>query len=130
MDASNRDQCEVTRLRTNTPLQALVLMNDPQYLEAARVLAQRMANTTGTPREKIRVSFRKILCRQPNEKELNRMEAYYQNEYNKFKGRPERSAALLSAGEYKQITTADPAETAALMQLNHMLINLDETTIK
>jgi len=130
MDASNRDQCEVTRLRTNTPLQALVLMNDPQYLEAARVLAQRTAASTGSIRDKINRSFRKLVCRLPSDNELNRLEAYYQREYKKYKGNKERTSALLSAGEYPQVTAPDPAEAAALMQINQMLINLDETTIK
>ncbi|MFM7222836.1 MAG: PSD1 and planctomycete cytochrome C domain-containing protein [Bacteroidota bacterium] len=130
MDASNRDQCEVTRLRTNTPLQALVLMNDPQYLEAARVLAQRTAASTGSIRDKINRSFRKLVCRLPSDNELNRLEAYYQREYKKYKGNKERTSALLSAGEYPQVPAPDPAEAAALMQINQMLINLDETTIK
>ncbi|MBM3443963.1 MAG: DUF1553 domain-containing protein [Bacteroidetes bacterium] len=130
MDASNRDQCEVTRLRTNTPLQALVLMNDPQYLEAARVLAQRTAASTGSIRDKINRSFRKLVCRLPSDNELNRLEAYYQREYKKYKGNKERTSALLSAGEYPQVSAPDPAEAAALMQINQMLINLDETTIK
>lgn len=130
MDASNRDQCEVTRLRTNTPLQALVLMNDPQYLEAARVLAQRTAASTGSIRDKINRSFRKLVCRLPSDNELNRLEAYYQREYKKYKGNKERTSALLSVGEYPQVPAPDPAEAAALMQINQMLINLDETTIK
>ena len=130
MDASNRDQCEVTRLRTNTPLQALVLMNDPQYLEAARVLAQRTAASTGSIRDKINRSFRKLVCRLPSDNELNRLETYYQREYKKYKGNKERTSALLSAGEYPQIPAPDPAEAAALMQVNQMLINLDETTVK
>jgi len=130
MDASNRDQCEVTRLRTNTPLQALVLMNDPQYLEAARVLAQRTAASTGSIRDKINRSFRKLVCRLLSDNELNRLEAYYQREYKKYKGNKERTSALLSAGEYPQVSAPDPAEAAALMQINQMLINLDETTIK
>ena len=58
-DASNRDQCEVKRLQTNTPLQALIMMNDPAVLEAARVFSQRLANESSTPTEKIIKAFQK-----------------------------------------------------------------------
>ena len=63
MDASTRDQCEINRMRTNTPLQALVLMNDPQILEAARVLAQRTSNLNLNAEQKLERLFRLVLCR-------------------------------------------------------------------
>jgi hypothetical protein len=130
MDASNRDQCEVNRLRTNTPLQALVLMNDPQMLEAARVLAQNTANEKISSAEKLEKSFRRILCRMPSEKEKKMLLAYFEKEKNRFEKNKEKATAFLKAGEYPQIKTKDLAETAALMQVNQMLFNLDETTVK
>lgn len=130
MDASNRDQCEVTRTRTNTPLQALVLMNDPMVLEASRVLAQRTANLSLSVPQKIEQSFRVILCRKPRENESKMLMAYFQNEKLRFSKDNKKAQAFLQAGEYQQIKTKDLAETAALMQLNQMLFNLDETTVK
>ena len=130
MDASNRDQCEVNRLRTNTPLQALVLMNDPQMLEAARVLAQHTANEKISSSEKLEKTFRRILCRLPNEKEKKMLMAYFNNEKIRFKKNEDKAIAFLNTGEYPQIKTNDIAETAALMQVNQMLFNLDETTVK
>lgn len=130
MDASNRDQCEVTRLRTNTPLQALVLMNDPQVLEAARVLAQNTANEKISEDQKLAKLFRLILCRTPSEKELKMLRAYFDKEKVRFKGNIQNANAFLQAGEYPQIKTKEIGETAALMQVNQMLFNLDETTIK
>jgi len=130
MDASTRDQCEVTRLRTNTPLQALVLMNDPQILEAARVLAERTSKLNTSEEEKLKTLFRKIVCRTPSEKEFNMLLDYYKKEKNKFGGNSESAMKYLQAGEYIKAKNNNPTETAALMQVNHMLFNLDETTIK
>lgn len=130
MDASNRDQCEVNRLRTNTPLQALVLMNDPQLLEAARVLAQNTSNENITSEQKLEKTFQRILCRQPSEKEKKMLMAYFEKEKIRFQKDKQKATAFLKAGEYPQIKTKDIAETAALMQVNQMLFNLDETTVK
>jgi hypothetical protein len=130
MDASNRDQCEVNRLRTNTPLQALVLMNDPQMLEAARVLAQNTANENLSSTEKLEKTFRRILCRMPSEKEKKMLMAYFEKEKIRFEKNKVKATAFLKAGEYPQIKTKNLAETAALMQINQMLFNLDETTVK
>jgi hypothetical protein len=130
MDASTRDQCEVTRSRTNTPLQALVLMNDPQLLEAARVLAQRSMNLNLTEAVLLERVFRLIVCRQPTDKEKSMLEKYYQQQKSRFEADKQKAAAFLKAGEYEQIKTKDIAGTAALMQVNQMLFNLDETTVK
>ncbi|NBT14796.1 MAG: DUF1553 domain-containing protein [Chitinophagia bacterium] len=130
MDASTRDQCEVTRSRTNTPLQALVLMNDPQLLEAARVLAQRTMNMNLGENEMLQKSFQRILCRKPSDKEMKMLSAYFAAEKTKFKNNRERALQFLKAGEFQQIETKDPAATAALMQVHQMLFNLDETTVK
>ena len=130
MDASTRDQCEVTRSRTNTPLQALVLMNDPQLLEAARVLAQRTMNMNLGETEMLQKSFQRILCRKPSDKEMKMLSAYFASEKLKFKNNRDRALQFLKAGEFQQIETKDPAATAALMQVHQMLFNLDETTVK
>ncbi len=74
-DASNRDQCEVKRLKTNTPLQALVMMNDPAVLEASRVFAQNLCTQQSTADDKITKVFRTIICRKPTIKELEILRA-------------------------------------------------------
>lgn len=130
MDASNRDQCEVNRLRTNTPLQALVLMNDPQILEAARVLAQTTSNQNISSDQKLENVFRRILCRMPSDKERKMLNAYFEKEKIRFQNDKKKATAFLQAGEYPQIKMKDVAEAAALMQVNQMLFNLDETTVK
>ena len=130
MDASTRDQCEVTRTRTNTPLQALVLMNDPHTLEGARVLAQKTANLNLSEEQKIERSFRTVVCRKPKANEIKMLLEYYQQEKNKFNLNKKKASSYLAAGEFQQIETRDIAETAALMQVNQMLFNIDESTIK
>jgi hypothetical protein len=130
MDASTRDQCEVTRSRTNTPLQALVLMNDPQVLEAARVLAQNTANLNLTNEQKLKRVFQLILCRNPSNKEMEMLQNYFVQEKNKFNQNKIKASSFIKTGEYAQIKTKDLGETAALMQVNQLLFNLDETTVK
>ena len=130
MDASTRDQCEVTRSRTNTPLQDLVLMNDPQLLEAGRVLAQRTSNLNLSEDQKLDRLFRLVLCRKASETEMKMLKGYYLREKNKFIQHKDRAEAFLKAGEFEQIKTKNIAETAALMQVNQMIFNLDETTVK
>jgi hypothetical protein len=125
-DANNRDQCEVRRMRTNTPLQALIMMNDPVVLEASRVLAQQLMLESSSIKERITRAFRLILCRKAGEKELNILEAYFRDERNYFAAEPEKAVERLKVGEYKQLTTSDLAGTAAFMQVVATLYNMDE----
>ena len=83
-DASNRDQCEVRRLKTNTPLQALAMLNDPTVLEASRVMAQRLAAENSQSKEKIETAFRLIVCRHPSEKEMGILNGYYTDQLTAF----------------------------------------------
>ena len=132
-DASNRDQCEVRRLRTSTPLQSLVMLNDPQVLEAARVLAGKIPGgrlKVEGGRDQIEMAFRLIACRRPTSKELSLLEDYYEELVVDFKKQPEKARRLLLQGEYKQLPTQDPAATAALMQVIHTIYNMDESQNK
>ncbi len=129
-DASNRDQCEVRRLRTNTPLQALVMLNDPTVLEAARVLAQRLEAETSSDNDKIVKAFRLILCRKPTAAEMTTLAQYYREEIADFKHNPLNARKTLAIGEYPQATNVDPITTAALMRVIDTLYNLEETITK
>ena len=79
-DASNRDQCEVRRLRTNTPLQALLMMNDPAVLEASRVLAANLLLEESKTKDKIIKAFRLIVCRKPSDKEITVLNNSFEDE--------------------------------------------------
>jgi uncharacterized protein YerC len=80
--------------------------------------------------QKLEKLFRLILCRMPSEKEIKMLRDYFDKEKIRFNSNKQKAMAFLQAGEYPQIKTKDIAETAALMQVNQMLFNLDETTIK
>jgi hypothetical protein len=125
-DASNRDQCEVKRMRTNTPLQALVMMNDPTVLEASRVLAEKLMMEISSPDEKIEKAFRLVLCRKGGSNELTVLRKYFEDEHQSFQLHPENAAALIKQGEFKQQENGDPVSLAALMQVVHTLYNTDE----
>lgn len=129
-DASNRDQCEVRRLSTNTPLQALVMLNDPTVLEASRVLAERLAAEALPVQEKIDKAFRLILARKARTDESALLESYYEDALQQFMQQPEAAAAFIQVGEYPESESRDPVLVAALMQIVHTLYNMDEAITK
>jgi Protein of unknown function (DUF1553) len=128
-DASNRDQCEVTRMRTNTPLQALVVMNDPIILEASRVFAERLTEKNKDASENIRTAFQAIVCRTPRDKEMEILTRYYKEEFAEFTQSPDKAKKLIQVGEYPMKST-DSVTVAALMQVIHTLYNMEESITK
>jgi hypothetical protein len=129
-DASNRDQCEVNRLKTNTPLQALIMMNDPTVLEASRVLAAKIEQQPLQIKEKVIKTFRLIVCRKPTEKEIEVLSAYYSDQLGVFKNEKKRAESLLSIGEYPLPQNLNKSSVAAWMQVISALYNLEETITK
>lgn len=129
-DASNRDQCEVKRAVTSTPLQALVMLNDPMVLEASRVFAQQLVLQQRDSLDRIRQAFRQVLCRQPSKKELALLEAYYAEQLQLFRQGKLKWDELLSIGDNPRQPAADARETAALMQVIATIYNLEEAITK
>lgn len=129
-DASNRDQCEVKRARTNTPIQALVLLNDPQVLEAARVLAEKISKENLSDKEKILKAFRLIICRKPKDKEEEMLLSYFNDVKKEMQQTPAKAENFLKAGEYKHETITDKPSAAALMQVIHTIYNMEEAITK
>lgn len=127
-DASNRDQCEVKRLRTNTPLQSLMMMNDPTVLEAARVLAEKLEKENSDVRGKIIKAFRLIVCRKPTDNELVVLERSFDTELQKLSRK--NAESLLEVGEYPRSANTDPIRVAALMLVIDTIYNLEETITK
>ncbi len=129
-DASNRDQCEVQRGRTNTPLQALVMMNDPHVLESARILSSALSQEKNSLEDKIRISFRKIICRNPSKKEMDLLTHYFQEEENSFKKSPKKIDKLMQIGEYKRGKASNTSSTAALMLTIQLIYNMEEAIMR
>ncbi|WP_375582399.1 PSD1 and planctomycete cytochrome C domain-containing protein [Cyclobacterium xiamenense] len=127
-DASNRDQCETERSTTNTPLQALVMMNDPTVLEAARVLATQLLREAHSDRDRIRKAFRLILCRQPKAKELRLLEDYFGRKLAEMS--ETKAEALVAIGESPRPQPAEMVHVAALMQVISTLYNTEEAITK
>lgn len=132
MDAGDRSYCLVQRPTTNTPLQALVLLNDPTYLEAARVLAQNIVKKepAKSPESWIHIAFRSLTGRRPIDKEIDLLEELYQKEINRFRQAPEKAKELLSIGNYPADENLDPKEIAAFTVVNNTIINHDESYMR
>lgn len=127
-DASNRDICEVKRQRTNTPLQALVMMNDPTVLEASRVLAAKLFQENTDVKASITKAFRLIVCRKPQEEEINILLKYYTQQASSIDLLSAKK--MLSVGEYPQAENLDKKKLAALMRVISTIYNLEETIAK
>lgn len=129
-DAAERHFCTTKRQKTSTPLQALVVMNDPQFVEASRVLAQEMLKKGGTLDDQIVYGFTALTSRAPNAKEINILKDLYQEEYSDFVKNPKKVKEILSAGEYPVDRTLNPAQLAAGTIVASTVMNFDEFLIK
>jgi Protein of unknown function (DUF1553)/Protein of unknown function (DUF1549)/Planctomycete cytochrome C len=130
-DAPNREVCTDRRPRTNTPLQALELLNDPIYVECARVLGQR-AMKEGGPDVSSRLKFAFKLCtaRLPSEQELAVLQRIYDKQRAKYQKDKTAAAKLVSVGESKRPADLDVSELAAWTAVGNVLLNLDEVITK
>ncbi|AMV18782.1 PSD1 and planctomycete cytochrome C domain-containing protein [Planctomyces sp. SH-PL14] len=130
-DAPSRETCTARRARTNTPLQALVLMNDEQYVEAARRLAARMLLEGGSQTvDRLTYGFRLATCRQPTPKELEVLTKQLQLHLEKFQQDQPAALKLLTVGASPRNEALAPVEHAAYTMVANILLNLDETVTK
>jgi hypothetical protein len=120
----------VRRERSNTPLQALVTLNDPVYMEAAQALARRMIAAGGTVAERAQLGFKLCLSRPPSEEELNHLTAFYQKAYDRFKTDPEKAKTVATKPLGPLPEGSDVTELAALTMVGNVLLNLDEMLMK
>lgn len=128
-DAPSRSNCTVMRQETTTPLQALVLLNDPIFNEAARVLGNQI-NEAGDVIEGIALVFERLTGRMPDPEELDILQRLRTNELEKFSVHPSKMKGWLSTGDYKIEGNARPAEIAANTVVASTIINADATVIK
>ena len=130
-DASNRDQCEAKRASTNTPLQALTMLNDPAVLEASRVLAENISVSNKSLEDKLEQAFETIVIRKPSRFERNKLMDYCAKQVAFFNGNAPLLKNTLAVGEYQHPTKKyNEAEAAALMKTILILYNLEETITK
>jgi hypothetical protein len=130
-DAPSREQCSARRERTDTPLQALVLMNDPQYFEAARQLGYRMVRQGGsTDAERLRYGFRLVAARAPMGTENAVLTETLELQRARFSADAEAARKAIAVGDSPAPTDVPPAELAAYTMVANVLLNLDEVVTK
>ena len=129
-DAAKRDVCVAQRQLTNTPTQALVLLNDTQFVEAARFLAQRMLNHGATLSDQLKFGFRLSTGRIPTNDELKIMTDLYFQQKSIFQSDRQSAIDLLSIGNQPKDLSLPPVSTAATCIVASMLLNFDETISK
>ena len=128
-DMPNRAHCVMRRQRTATPLQALVLFNDPQLVEAARHIAQR-ALTHPVLEDQITKAFRLVLSRRPSDEEVRVLASLYAEQYVHYSDNPEAAVQLLHTGDSGWDESLEPAALAAATMLSNALLSYDETVVK
>ena len=130
-DAPDREKCTARRSNTNTPLQALVLLNDPTYVEAARALAQRvLREASADPGSRIRLAFRLATAREPNPRELQVLRDLAETQVGRYQKAPAAAKDLLRTGESAVDKSLDPRELAGWTTVASVILNLDETITK
>jgi hypothetical protein len=129
-DAPNREVCTVDRADTTTPLQALVTLNDPQFVEAARALAQRALLRSGDDEARLTWAFTEVTARLAKASEITILKSALERERRRYVANPTAAAAALHVGESLRDDTLPAAEHAAWMQVASLLLNLSETVTR
>ncbi len=130
-DMPTREYCVIKRSRTNTPLQALDLMNDPTYLEASRVLAERMMTAGGsTPQDRIAYGFRRATTRQPSALEATILLAGFEKQLERYRADHAAASDFLHVGDAPLNPSLDVSELAAYTMTSSLILNLDEVVNK
>ena len=130
-DSAGREACTVRATRTNTPLQALNLMNDVTFVEASRMLAERTMKEGGsTPEQRVAFAFRLATARRPEPAEQRVLAGSFQYHLDRYQTDREAALELLSEGEHSRDETLDVRELAAYTAVASLILNLDETVTK
>ncbi|MEZ6117944.1 MAG: DUF1553 domain-containing protein [Pirellulaceae bacterium] len=129
-DAPNREVCTIRRDRTNTPLQALVTLNDPVYMEAAQALARRVFSAANTPEQRCQLAWETCLCRPPTDAELAALLQLRTNALERIKNEPDTAQQLAGINNDNTMSLDEVAELAALTAVGNVLMNLDEFLMK
>lgn len=125
-DAATRSECQMRRQQSNTPLQALVLLNDPQILEACRVFAERVWHANDKIDEALNTAFTALIGRRPSSKEADILNAYYQAEFDQFTARPSEADSFLQVGAVALDPDLPIPKVAALARVANTIMNSTE----
>lgn len=125
-DGPTREKCLIQRARTNTPLQSLILLNDPTYVEAARVLAKRAMQLDTGEVARLQEIFRRVLSRWPNQEELGLLRGLLRRQRQRFSANPQAARLLLAVETSKTDFQQEPQELAAWTVVVQTVLNLDE----
>jgi hypothetical protein len=130
-DAPSREACQVRRERTNTPLQALLLLNEPQFIEAARGLAERTLREGGSATDtRLTFIYRLVTARSPDAKDLAELRATLEDLTAHYASQPRAAKQLLATGETGPVQHDEPATLAAWTMIANVILNLDEAITK
>jgi len=129
-DASERAVCTVKRQQTSTPLQSLVLLNNPLYIEAARALGEQIMVQFETPKEQIQLAFENVITRAPTNKEQELLLNIYRQELKRFEEHPQEASQLLQIGNSSSNASLVREELAAITVVINAIFNLDEAKYK
>lgn len=129
-DAGNREICITRRVNTNTPLQALNLLNDPQFIEASRSMSERVIREKKSIDEQLTLSFRLSTGVTPSPSLLSTLRAHYESAYKHFQENPLLADSLLAVGELPRDITLNKNQTAAMTVVANSILNFDETYMK
>ena len=129
-DGPTREKCTVRRPRTNTPLQALLLLNDETYVEAARHLAARCCGGEVSDDERLARLFRGVLSRSPRAEETALFTGLLNRQRARFAAEPQGAVRLLAVGASERLDAGPAGEMAAWTVLAHTLLNLDEAVTR
>ena len=129
-DAPNREVCTLKRNRTNTPLQALVTMNDPVYVEAAQALGRLMLAQQGTLQDQIQFGFRRCVLRAPTSEELSALTMLYEDTQKEMAANPDSAMKLATDPLGPLPQNVDAVQAAAMTVVSNVLLNLDEMFLK
>ena len=129
-DSVSREVCTARRGSTNTPLQALVLLNDPQFVEAARVLAEESVKLDSRPAARIRFAFRKLTGRNPSPDELQALERLHVKQHENYTVDTKAAEGLLKTGSRKADSSLPAADVAAMTVLVQTILNSDSVIWK
>jgi hypothetical protein len=127
-DAPSREECTVDRPRSNIPQQALALLNDPTYVEASRLFAERIVKEGGAdPAARIKWAFATALSREPSADEVRVVTELQANHLGEYKKAPDEAKKLLAVGAKSADAALDPAELASWTSVARSILNLHET---